>query len=184
MLSFQLTPCPELRTARLLLRRITAEDAPALLRMLSDPEVMRYIGREPAKTLQEVQALCARIEETRQKNEGLMFGLALLAEPQALIGTCGLWRLDAENHRAELGYMLAPAHQGRGLISEAISAVCRHGFESLQLHSIEAHVDPANAASVRVLERTGFVREGLFRECVRFRDRFSDNAVYSLLAPA
>lgn len=184
MLSFQLDPCPELRTARLLLRRITAEDAPALLRMRSDPEVMRYIGREPARTLEEVQALCARIEETRAKNAGLMLGLALHAEPQALIGTCGLWRLDAENHRAELGYMLAPAQQGRGLIGEAISAVCRHGFESLHLHSIEAHVDPANAASVRVLERAGFVREGLFRECVRFRDRFSDSAVYSLLAPS
>ena len=97
-----------------------------------------------------------------------MFGLALHAEPQALIGTCGLWRLDAENHRAELGYMLAQAHWGRGLIGEAISAVCRHGFEQLHLHSIEAHVDPANAASVRVLERAGFVREGYFASACAF----------------
>jgi [ribosomal protein S5]-alanine N-acetyltransferase len=184
MLHFELSPFPLLRTPRLLLRRITAADAPALRELRSDEAVLRFIGKEPTATLQEAQALIERMDASLAKNEGIMWGLAPLDDEARLVGTCGLWRLDPENHRGEVGYLLHPSCWGKGLMGEALTAVCRHGFEQLHLHSIEAHVDPANAASTRVLERAGFVREGLFRECVYFRGRFSDSAVYSLLAPA
>jgi ribosomal-protein-alanine N-acetyltransferase len=183
MIHFQLSPFPTLHTPRLLMRRITAADAPALRALRADEEVLRFIGKEPTATLEEAQALLARIEATLEKNEGIMWGLARLDDEARLVGTCGLWRLDAENHRGEIGYMLHPSCWGKGLMSEAITAACRYGFEQLHLHSIEAMVDPRNAASIRALERQGFEREALFRENLLFRGQFLDSAVYTLFAP-
>jgi [ribosomal protein S5]-alanine N-acetyltransferase len=183
MLHIQLSPFPTLRTPRLLLRRITAADAPALRELRSDEEVLRFIGREPTATLEEALALLERIEASLVKNEGIMWGLARPDDEARMIGTCGLWRLDPENHRAEIGYLLHPSCWGKGLMSEALTAACHYGFEQLHLHSIEATVDPRNAASIRALERQGFEREALFRENLLFRGQFLDSAVYTLFAP-
>jgi [ribosomal protein S5]-alanine N-acetyltransferase len=83
-----------------------------------------------------------------------------------------------------LGYVLHTAHQGKGIMAEALGAVLHYGFHTMKLHSAEANVNPENAASIRVLERQGFVREAYFRENYLFRGRFIDTAIYSLLAPA
>lgn len=183
MLHFQLTPFPLLRTPRLVLRRITAADAPALLALRSNESVLRYLDREPAKTLDEVLALVAKMDEALEKNEGIMWGLARPEDEARLLGNCGLWQLNPAHHRGELGYLLHPDCWGQGLMSEAITAVCRYGFEQLHLHSIEANVNPHNAASIRALERQGFVREAYFRESYYWQGKFSDSAIYSLLAP-
>lgn len=183
MLQFQLTPFQTLRTPRLVLRRITAADAPSLLALRSNESVLRYLDREPTRTLEETHALIAKIDATLEENEGIMWGLARPDEEARLLGNCGLWKLTPEHHRGEIGYMLDPDCWGQGLMTEAIAVVCRHGFEQLHLHSIEATVNPKNAASIRALERQGFVREAYFRENYYWRGQFLDSAVYSLLAP-
>ncbi|HET7899385.1 MAG TPA: GNAT family protein, partial [Flavisolibacter sp.] len=91
--------------------------------------------------------------------------------------------IEKENHRAEIGYMLEPHLQGKGLMSEALPAVVRYGFTSLQLHSIEARIDPRNKASEALLKKTGFVQEALFKENYRLNEGFADTAVFSLLTP-
>lgn len=72
--------------------------------------------------------------------------------------------MQKAHYRAEIGYALQPAHHGKGLMQEALTAVLDYGFHTLQLHSVEANVNPANAASIKILERNGFVQEGYFRE--------------------
>lgn len=66
-------------------------------------------------------------------------------------------------------------------MSEAFGAILRYGFETMELHRIEVHVDPRNGPSLRLLERFGFVREGLLRESSLFRGTFQDDIVLSLL---
>lgn len=183
MLQVQLLPLPELRTPRLLLRRITAADAPAILRLRSEPQVMRYLDREPAASLDEALAFIGIIDANLADNAGLTWGLARADAPDKLLGTCGIWRLDLYHHRGEVGYALLPEAWGQGLMQEALAEVCRYGFEVLQLHSLEGNVNPHNEASIRVLERLGFVREAYFRENYYFRGQFTDSAIYSLLAP-
>src|SRR5690606_38652938 len=68
------------------------------------------------------------------------------------------------HRRAEVGFMLAPAHWGKGYAAEAVRAVLRFAFEAMDLHRVEADVDPDNGASLRLLERLGFRREGYLRE--------------------
>jgi ribosomal-protein-alanine N-acetyltransferase len=79
--------------------------------------------------------------------------------------------------------MLHPSYQGKGIMKEALTEVISYGFNVMKLHSIAAQVSPKNEPSVRLLEASGFKREGYFKEDFYFRGRFMDTAIYSLLAP-
>jgi ribosomal-protein-alanine N-acetyltransferase len=68
-------------------------------------------------------------------------------------------------------------------MSEAMDAVLNYGFNAMRLHSLEANVDPANAASIKLLEKKGFLKEAHLKENVFFNGRFIDSAIYSLINP-
>jgi ribosomal-protein-alanine N-acetyltransferase len=99
------------------------------------------------------------------------------------MGTIGFWRIQKEHYRAEIGYLLHPSWQGKGIMREALKAVLDYGFQAMKLHSVEAHVNPSNASSIGLLEKCGFVREAYYRENYFYNGQFMDSAVYSLLAP-
>ena len=183
MLTFDFTSCPPLHTERLTLRPLTAADAPALFVLRADPQVMQYIPRPLHTSVAETEAFIGAVNEGMARQELLNWGVALRASDE-LIGTIGFYRLQPENHRAEIGYLLHPAHQGQGLMQEAVVAALAYGFDVLRLHSVEGVIDPQNEASARVLRRAGFVQEGLFRECGFWEGKFIDSEYYSLLCPA
>ena len=110
----------------------------------------------------------------------LRLGIALAADG-TLLGTCALWRIDAQNRRAELGYLLDARHWGVGSMHEALSALLDYGFTELDLNRVEADTDSRNERSTRLLERLGFAREGLFRERCIVDGEVSDSAMYGLL---
>lgn len=171
---------PQLETPRLLLREITLDDAEDMFRNYSDPQVMRYWGQAPLRSLDEMRQKIADIAAAFAAGEGIRWGMALKGS-EGLIGSCGHWRLLKEHFRSEIGYELALDHWGKGLMPEAIGAIARFGFERMGLHTIEAQIDPNNQASRRVLEKQGFVQEGYFRENYFFNGQFTDTAVFSLL---
>jgi ribosomal-protein-alanine N-acetyltransferase len=182
MLDLQLLPFRPLQTSRLSLRELTAADAADLLFLRSDEEVMRHIHREKDTSLAQVHNHLRLLNGLLEKNEGITWGMALPPQP-GLVGIICLWQFEPENYRAEVGYALHPAYWGQGLMSEALTAVLRFSFEELQLHSITAHVSPENTASVRLLEKHGFVLEGHLRENYCFRSQFLDTLIFSRLAP-
>ena len=99
-----------------------------------------------------------------------------------LIGTIGFWQIDKENYRAEIGYLLHPDQQGNGLMQEAIETVLQYGFQTMKLHSVEANVNPANIASIKLLEKKKFNKEAFFKENYYYNGKFLDTSVYSLLS--
>lgn len=157
-------------------------DAPALLALRSNEQVARYVDREPEQSVGEVLALIRKVTKAAADNTGINWTIAR-PEDDALLGTIGFWRLVPEHHRAEIGYGLHPSYWQQGLMSEALAAVLDFGFRTLRLHSVEANVNPHNAASIRLLEKHGFRREAYFREDYYFRGKFLDSAIYSLLTP-
>lgn len=182
MLTPNFSPFPELHTDRLLLRKWTLEDAPGLLQLRSDPDVMRYINRPVLSSVEQATAWINMILDSLEKTEGISWCMSLKDSPQEHIGNIGLWRIDKENYRAEVGYMLSPAWQGKGIMYEALVAIIDYGFEQMGLHSIEAQLDPLNLASAALLRKAGFVQEGYYRENCLMNGVFTDTAVYSLLA--
>ena len=118
-------------------------------------------------------ALAARVAARFARREAIRWGLVLPGVPH-IIGTCGYTRWDRDNHYAVLGYDLARPYWRQGLMTEAVAAVVRLGFEQMDLHRVEATVIAGNAASAALLSRAGFGREGVLRERVLNRGVFRD----------
>jgi [ribosomal protein S5]-alanine N-acetyltransferase len=181
MLELDLSSFPMLASPRLLLRQFTLADAAVMHALRSDPRTMEHIGRPRTTDIADAEAFIMRNEADRMRNESISWAITLKDDP-ALIGTIGFYRLKPEHHRGEVGYLLAPDHWGRGLMSEALNAAVACGFERFRFHSIEAVTDPRNTRSRRLLERNGFLLEGLFKENFLWDGAFLDSAVYSKLA--
>ncbi len=173
-------PFPIIKTERLLLRQLKHGDVKEVFFLRSDPVVMRYLDKEPAKSLQEATEWIQKIDAAEANNEVVNWGICL-HEDLKVIGNICLWNINKEHHRAEIGYVLHPSMQGKGIMQEAAVAVIKYGFHTLKLHSIEANVNPANESSIRLLERNKFIREAYFKENYFFNNRFLDSAIYSLL---
>ena len=182
MLNLNFIPFPIIETERLILREIIDADLLEIFYQRSDPEMMQYVDRTPAHTHQDASEFIGRIQAALQTNEGITWGISLKNEPK-LIGNIGIWRIDKEHHRAEIGYVLHPEYQSKGYASEALKAIIEYGFSVMKLHSLEANVNPLNIASIRLLERNNFVKEAHFKENYYFDGKYLDSVIYSLLSP-
>jgi ribosomal-protein-alanine N-acetyltransferase len=98
-----------------------------------------------------------------------------------LIGSVTLFNLDFNHRRAEIGYALGREHWGQGYMNEALQALLAYAFETLDLHRIEADIDPRNIASIKTVERLGFKREGYLRERWQTNGEIQDAFFYGLL---
>lgn len=181
MLVVSFIPFPELQTERLLLRRFTTEDTPEMFLLRSDKAIIQYLSKGPAKSLKEAEDFIISINTNIDNNESVLWAIVLKENPAKAIGNICYWQLSKEHYRAELGYVLAPAYWRKGIMKEALLKVIEYGFTGMGLHSIEARVNPANIASAALLEATGFVREGYFKEDFFHGGKFEDTAVYSRL---
>ncbi|WP_158729947.1 GNAT family N-acetyltransferase [Flavobacterium sp. I-STPA6A] len=181
MLTINFNPFPDLETDRLILRRVNAGDVKEILMLRSNPETMQYIPRPLLKTDEEALEHIAMIDQKIEANEGINWAITLKDSPK-LIGIIGHYRIKPEHYRAEIGYMLLPDYQKRGIITEAVKAVVHYGFNDLKLHSIEAVIAPENIGSAKVLEKNGFIKEAHFKDYEFYNGKFLDSAIYSLLA--
>jgi ribosomal-protein-serine acetyltransferase len=99
-----------------------------------------------------------------------------------IIGTIGFHHVDWNHRATSIGYWLAENRQGRGTMTEAVTALSAHALEVWRLNRIEIRVAVGNARSAAIPERLGFTLEGILRESERHGDQFKDLRVYSLLA--
>ncbi len=172
---------PTINANRISLRWISAHDVDALYTIFSNTEVMRYWSRPPLANRNAATELLSEIHDGFHQHTFLKWGVALPDE--TMIGIVTLFHLDFDNRRAEIGYALDRAHWGKGYMGEALQAVLRHSFGTLDLHRIEADVDPRNNSSIRTLERLGFQREGYLRERWQVSGEIQDALFYGLLRP-
>jgi RimJ/RimL family protein N-acetyltransferase len=172
---------PVLETPRLRLRPYRPTDAAAMFALYSDPRVMRYWSFPPWREPAQAAAYLERVLAETGAGQVLAWAVAR-REDDLLVGTATLHSWHREQGRAEIGYSLSPAHQGRGLASEALRAALGHAFGALGLRRVEADVDPRNRASCRLLERLGFRQEGLLRARWEVAGEVCDSAFFGLLA--
>jgi len=182
MPQFNFNPFPFLFTERLALRQINNEDAAEIFFLRSDKEVLQFLDRDPATSIDDAVRWIKTINEGVTNNEYIAWAMALKKEPK-LIGTVSFWNIKKEHYRTEIGYALQPLFQGKGLMQEAMTVVLNYGFKVMNLHSVEANVNPDNAASIKLLERNNFIREAYHKENYYYNGKFLDSAIYSLLTP-
>ena len=181
MLEFNFTPFPVLQTERLTLREINDDDLQTFFEMRSNEEVMKYVGRPRPQSPEELLPFMEQIKNGIKERKDIAWAITFKGSPE-MIGQIGFWRNELDNHRGEVGYMLRPHVFGKGIASEALKGVLEYGFTRMNFHSVKGCVDPANAASINVLEKNGFVKEAHFRENYFFNGQFLDTGEYSLLA--
>jgi [ribosomal protein S5]-alanine N-acetyltransferase len=179
---------PVLTTERLLLRQVTLNDAEWYLAYFSKPEIVRGQGYAPPADLEAARGELTRyFIDSLAEHWGLRWGLALReqaveAARAPLIGSAGYYGFDPEAHVAELGADLSPEHWGRGLMSEALTAIIDFGFERLEVNRVQALILPHNVRSRRMVARLGFTEEGTLREHgLDEHGRPCDDVMYSLL---
>lgn len=176
-----ITPFPILQSSRLVLRPIEANDAKALFDYFSKDEVTEFYDLPTFTTIGEATALIENWQERYSKGENIRWAITLKDTPGELMGTCGFHNFAKEHRRAEIGYELNPKYWRQGIMFEALTILLAFGFNELDLHRIEAFIDPENIASRYLLEKSGLNSEGVLHGYFYEKGRFVDAEIYALL---
>jgi aminoglycoside 6'-N-acetyltransferase len=172
-----------LRTARLTICRFRAEDAAALAAYRSEPEIARHQGWETPFLEEQAAAFIAGLEGTHPDTPGEWFQLAVTETGSGvLVGDIGVGPDGDDPRLARIGFTVAPAHQGRGFATEAVTAVLDHLFRARGKHRVAADCDVRNTASVALLERVGMRREAHHLASAWWKGEWTDGYVYAVLA--
>jgi L-amino acid N-acyltransferase YncA len=139
---------------RLIARRFTPLDLDAFVAMRAEPEVARF-----------------QSWESFTEDDG-----------HAFLEASGLKTSETDNRLAQIGYTIARQYWSQGYAQEAVRGLIDYAFCNFAIHRIIASVDPRNAASVRVLEKSGLVKEAHFRQAEWFKGAWADDAIYAVLS--
>nr|WP_269810786.1 GNAT family N-acetyltransferase [Kineosporia rhizophila] len=172
-----------LTTPRLTLRRFTPGDADDLYAYQGLASVARYLYR-PAHTRERSEEVAAeRADKTAWGADGDKVSLAVCRRDEpGLIGEVSLTLASAHAAQAEIGWTIAPGHQGHGYATEAAATLAGFAFETLGVHRLYARLDVENTGSVRVCERLGMRREAHLVENDLDGDRWGSEYIYAALA--
>jgi RimJ/RimL family protein N-acetyltransferase len=151
-----------LETDRLVLRRMSVDDAEFELRLLNEPSFLRFIGDRGVRTLEDARAYI--LKGPVDMYERLGFGLYIteLKEEGVPIGICGLVKRDFLED-VDIGFAFLPGFWGQGYAYESASAVMEHAKGALGLKRLVAITNPDNQSSIRLLEKLGFQFDRMIR---------------------
>ena len=171
---------PVLETKRLVLRKVTKEDAESILDYLSDEVVMKYYGLEPFKSINNALDEISWYQSIHNNKTGIRWGITL-KDQGIVIGSCGFHNYVSQHFRTEIGFELSKEQWGKGIASEAVEAIINYGYKHMNFQRIEALIEPPNLSSQKLVEKLGFIREGLLRNYEFTSGKFDDLYMYSLL---
>ncbi len=170
-----------LETERLTLRRFTEADLDAFVTYRSDADVASLQSWESYSDTDAREFLTHQLK-VHPGTPGEWFQFAIEAKDfGGLVGDCALQVLDEDPRQAEIGFTLAPDHQGLGYMTEAIEALLDYVFGPLRKHRVFALTDVKNERAIALLERVGFRREGTFIESQWFKRRWASEHLYAML---
>jgi len=164
-----------IETENLTLRKFRGSDAEDLYEYASDKEVMKYLTWSGVRTLEEAKGGIYNFLLSRPG----IFAIEL-KENSKCIGTID-FRIIIEHERAEFGYMLNRNYWGRGIMSEALSAILALCFEKLELNRVDSGYFIGNEASGRVMEKCGMIKEGVARKALKAQGIFRDHVLMGIL---
>lgn len=169
-----------LETNRLILKGLSPESMRYIFEKLPKPEIKQLLGHRSEEDYlqEEYKHLHGYASYNRR------FLLFLLEEKSTgeIIGRCGIHNWNAEHRRAEIGYIMGEErNKQKGYMTEALGAILHFGFESLQLNRVEAIVAVDNVPSLKLMDKYGFVQEGVLRQHQYSAGAFVDAFLFSKL---
>ena len=153
-------PPESFATARLILRKPRAEDAPLIFAAYAqDPDVTRYLTFRPHRDLNDTHEAIGRFLENWHTGKSYSW-LIFRRDPEELIGAIAA----REDQGINVGYLLARPFWGQGFMSEALGVIVEWAFSVPSIFRVWAVCDLENDASARLLERNGFRQEGVLKK--------------------
>ena len=179
----ELRPTYPIRTERLLLRPLTADDVDAIVAYRSRPDVCRYVPFEPMDrdTVRERIAGLWATRALTDEGQALTLGVEL-ARTGELVGDVVLFWHSREHLGGEVGYVFHPDHAGHGYATEAVRTILGLAFEELGLHRIVARLDERNQPSAGVARRVGMRQEARLVHSEFFKGGWSTELDFAMLA--
>ena len=148
---------PILTTERLTLRQLSTDDQQDIFALRSDPEINKYLGRKPSKTIEDAINFINIVNDNIQKDESI-YWVITLTKTKAFVGTICLFGFSNENNKCEIGYELLVNFQGQGIMKEATEKVIDYAFQAIGIRKIEAFTHKGNRNSTRLLEKLHFIK--------------------------
>ncbi len=147
------TDFPQMETERLVLRGLTRSDSKAIFQNYSDKDIAMNFMDAPFSNIEQAEHLIDAFKAEFKQGKAITWAISL-KESDTCIGTCSF--MIESSSCAEIGYDLAKAHWGNGLMSEALRVIIDYGFECLGLQEIKADTLSHNSRSINLLKRVGF----------------------------
>ncbi|MCA9652778.1 MAG: GNAT family N-acetyltransferase [Myxococcales bacterium] len=170
-------------TPRLTMRRFERDDLPVMVAYRSHPEVARLQSWTPEWSMVDAEEFLRRDRVIALGTRGAWTQVALEERSTGtVVGDLALHFLATQPHTVELGITLAPAHQRRGLGSEALRGVITWLFEQHGAHRVLAQTDARNASMRRLLDRVGLRQEAELREADWWKGEWTTLCIYAVLA--
>jgi RimJ/RimL family protein N-acetyltransferase len=171
-----------LTSERLVLRRFRPEDLDAFVAYRSDPGVARYQSWEAPYPRSQARQFLQELETIHPDTPGEWFQFAVaLRATDRLIGDCAAHVPADDPRQAEIGFTLAPEHQGHGYATEAVRRLLRYLLIERGKHRVSATCDDRNTRSAAVLERVGMRREGHLVESTWSKGEWANDLLYAVL---
>lgn len=166
---------PTIEADRLVIRPMTAADVPSLREWMPDKSIYAYWGKGPSKIDKNPELL---FEKAERPTKSFHLGIAL-KESNVVIGD--IWVYLIENDRmASIATRLSIKFHGKGYGTEALSAMTAFCFENTELQRLWTEVDIRNTGSIQMLEKCGYIQEGLIRQG-KMVNTWCDYYIYGIL---
>jgi [ribosomal protein S5]-alanine N-acetyltransferase len=170
---------PVLRTPHLNLRQLTTADRDDLYELFVQPEVTELSPLDMISTMREAEQLMTRWRDQFFRGTSMHWAITLNHTDERLIGICGFEELDCEGRVGRVHYYLHPMYWRHGLMTQALEAVVRYGFNTLGLNRIDNWVSLENFAASGLMETLGFHSEQIVRQHSHWNGEYHDMELYA-----
>ena len=155
MTNINFTPFPVLTIESITLRQPSTDDQRDVLALRSDPEINKYLGRQPSKTIEDAINFIKMVNENIDKNNSI-YWVITFTKTKEFVGTICLFDFSNENSSCEIGYELLTKFQRQGIMKEATQKIIDYAFHTMQFQKIVAFTHNDNQNSTKLLEKLDF----------------------------
>lgn len=176
------TEYPYLESETLILRKIEHDDIDDFFELCSDEELFKYKPGKAKTNKETVDNMIDHYERDFIKRKTIFLGIYLKNENSKLIGLGEIFDFDHKTNVGTFGYTINRQYWGRGFATKYTKMVLEFFINEVEINRVQAFVMPENVSSQKVLEKCGFVKEGIIRQGHFWKDKgIVDLIMYSIL---
>jgi len=180
METFDFSTYPTLETERLNMRKLSRFDVHDVYEIRNDYQVTKYNIGDAYTSLEQARALIQNIQTEFVERKTIRWGITVKPHDK-VVGMVGFNYWDIPDHRTAIGFDLRQDHWRKGIMTEAVCAVIQFGFQKMGLNRIEADASIYNVGSITLLQKIGFIQEGIQREQYYEDGNYHDLVLFALL---